>query len=96
MMGLSLSTNMSGSSGDDGPNTMAEAQAYTVQRPRLVALQGGGAGGGFPGPEPVNTGTSDGSMIVFTPLPARTGIGNGGGGEEGGLSSSGSFLVLQK
>ncbi|KAM7193121.1 hypothetical protein V8F33_007993 [Rhypophila sp. PSN 637] len=78
---------------------------FPLQRPRLGALhsrrQGVPMGSGIPEPEPVHvrsqtgTSTDTSSMIIFSPLPQR-GPGGIGSAEEGGLSSSGSFLVLQR
>ncbi|KAM7216426.1 hypothetical protein V8F06_008139 [Rhypophila decipiens] len=79
---------------------------FPLQRPRLGALhtrggQGVPMGSGIPEPEPVHvrsqtgTSTDTSSMIIFSPLPQR-GTGGIGSAEEGGLSSSGSFLVLQR
>ncbi|KAM7204710.1 hypothetical protein V8F20_003494 [Naviculisporaceae sp. PSN 640] len=75
---------------------------FHLPRPRLGVLQGQGQTV-IPEPEPVHmrthTGTStdsSSSMIIFSPLPPRNAGGIGTAGEAGALSSSGSFLVLQK
>lgn len=74
---------------------------FHLPRPRLGVLQSQGQTV-IPEPEPVHmrnhTGTStdtSSSMIIFSPLPQRN-PGGLGADEAGGLSSSGSFLILQK
>ncbi|KAK3325943.1 hypothetical protein B0H66DRAFT_143991 [Apodospora peruviana] len=82
------------------PSTAEMGHARTMemvfppQRPRLVALQPTNGGRGGPGAEPEPE-TSESSMIIFSPLSEVRRL-PGHNGEDGGLSSSGSILVLQR